>query len=287
MIHHTHNYTTHSMEQSLKNRAAGLLLYAITILFGGTNDLLSQETNRFDLEAIYQQHKSSIMFTSAPYQKEAFGLVLREANKVALELNLPEKLPITETDLTEFFISPFEYSYEEKSIGSVTTQQYVYCVSQGNKFSYLFGTHQNEDCRRYQKQYTLPITQLDTNEAYLLATQWLAAVSMDVDKLNHDYPVIVEVEHDYIQSPPGKFVPVYDVYWAKERHNGSVASVRLFTPTKTLLQLCVEDPKYILRQPLVFTNPASLFPGIMPVPTNYPVVRIHPLAYRDCQRSRS
>lgn len=260
---------------------------AIAVLFGEVNHLFSQETNHFDLEAVYQQHRSSILFTTELYQKAAFGLVLQEANKVAQELKLPEKLPITEADLTEVFISPFEYAYEEKSIGSVATKSYIYYISQGNKLSYLEGTHQNEDCRTFQSKYTLPISQVNTNEAYQLATQWLAAASMDVKTLNHDYPVIVEVEHDYIQSPPGKFVPVYDVYWPKGKQNGSVASVRLFTPTKTLLQLRVEDPKYILRQPLVFTNPASLFPGIMPVPTNYPVVRIHPLAYRDCQRSRS
>jgi hypothetical protein len=37
-----------------------------------------------------------------------------------------------------------------------------------------------------------------------------------------------------------------------------VASMMLFTPTKTLLQLCVRDPKYILRKSLVFTNLDSL-----------------------------
>jgi hypothetical protein len=32
-------------------------------------------------------------------------------------------------------------------------------------------------------------------------------------------------------------------------------------PTKTLLSVSVEDPKYIMRSPLVFTNVAALFPG--------------------------
>jgi len=35
----------------------------------------------------------------------------------------------------------------------------------------------------------------------------------------------------------------------------------LFLPTKKLIQMSVHDPKYILRQPLVFTNLSSLFPG--------------------------
>jgi len=52
----------------------------------------------------------------------------------------------------------------------------------------------------------------------------------------------------------------------------SVADVELFLPTKKLLQLDVDDPKYILRKPLVFTNLASLFPGTGRVTgfTNFP-----------------
>jgi hypothetical protein len=39
---------------------------------------------------------------------------------------------------------------------------------------------------------------------------------------------------------------------------GSAASVRLFAPTNALLQLRVEDPKYILRKPLLFTDLSAL-----------------------------
>ena len=61
-----------------------------------------------------------------------------------------------------------------------------------------------------------------------------------------------------VQGVKDTFVPVYFVYWesAKNRTDGygSVASVRLFAPTKSLMSLRVEDPKYNLRKPLVFTN---------------------------------
>jgi hypothetical protein len=60
----------------------------------------------------------------------------------------------------------------------------------------------------------------------------------------------------YVHPPAGKFVPVYDVGWS--RGEAGVASVRVFTPTKQLLQLRVEDPNYIMRSPLVFTNLADL-----------------------------
>jgi hypothetical protein len=49
------------------------------------------------------------------------------------------------------------------------------------------------------------------------------------------------------------------------------ARAQLFLPTKTLLQLTVDDVKYIARQPVVFTNLAALFPGQATIRTNWPV----------------
>src|SRR6267378_831319 len=65
-----------------------------------------------------------LMFTTRAYQDEASRLVLREANLVAAELKLPEKLPITEADIVGRFISPYGFSYAEKRIGRITTSKY-------------------------------------------------------------------------------------------------------------------------------------------------------------------
>ncbi len=214
-------------------------------------------------------------FTTKAYQMAAFKLVLQEANRVVKELRLPEKLPITETNFVEVFIGPFGYNYINKQIGNVTTKNYCYGVECGNKFSDLEGTHQTEDCNKFQESYTWPISRMNTNEAYHLATQWLAAVHMDVKGMERDCRVTVKPDDVYVHPPRGKFVPVYDISWVRKGYvpNGDVlnaisndvASVMLFTPTKALLQLDVRDAKYILRKPLVFSNLDSLLPGIAPV----------------------
>jgi hypothetical protein len=214
-------------------------------------------------------------FTTKQYQKAAFRLVLQEANRVAKELQLPEKLPITETDLVETVVTPFGFNFFHKSVGSVTTKNYCYYVSQGNKFCYLEGTHQTRDCHRFQELYTWPISRMDTNQAYKQAVKYLVAASMDVKAMNRDCQVTVKPDNAYVYSPPGKFVPVYWVSWMRKGFvpNGDVsnvisndvASVLIFTPSKILLQLRVEDPKYILRKPLLFTNLDSLLPGTAPV----------------------
>ena len=55
------------------------------------------------------------------------------------------------------------------------------------------------------------------------------------------------------EGPSGRhFVPVYWVYWVRrsEEGRGSVATVEFLEPTRTLRQLRVEKPEYILRRPL-------------------------------------
>jgi hypothetical protein len=93
---------------------------------------------------------------------------------------------------------------------------------------------------------------------------------MDVKGLNRDCQLIVEPDPSF-RSPPGKFVPVYFVAWKRrDLQMGATALVQVFTPTKKLLQIRVEDPRYILRKPLVVTNLDALLPGPSEIMTNYP-----------------
>lgn len=230
---------------------------------------------------LYVPHK----FTSEAYQREALALLVEEANKVATDLHLPEALPITKTNLAEFHISPFGFSFSEKKIGFVATTNYTYYVAQGNKFNQLTIAEYDKTCINLRKKGTLPVAQIDTNSAYQLATQWLSAASIDVAGLNHDYHMHVAVSPFWSglphlgQTPKKRFVPIYFVWWNASKGiaegQGTVASVELFSPGKTLLQLSIEDEKYILRQPVVFTNLVELFPGTSEIHTNHPVPTIY------------
>lgn len=217
------------------------------------------------------------MFTTEAYQDEAFRLVLEEANRVAQELRLSESLPITSSNLTHAFISPFGYTYIRKKIGNVTTSNYVYGVEQGYKFSDLTVARYDERCLDYCRKYKWPISKLDTNTPYLLATQWLAAVHMDVAALNRECEAHVSVSPvwnnvELGELPKDKFTPIYCVWWdskGSSRKRGG-AWVEIFLPKRELLQLTVNEPKYIRRPPLTFTNLAALFPGKAEIITNKP-----------------
>lgn len=245
--------------------------YPVPLDYGDKNELPSGVPRLIDTNGnvIYVD----MNFTTPMYHEAALKLLLQEANQIALDLRLPEELPITESNLTRSFIGPFGYNLERKCIGNISTKHYCYYVSVGNRFSYLDRLDEDIDYEAYSTSYTWPISQIDTNLAYLQATQWLAAAHMDVIGINRDCQRFVVPDHAYTHAPPGEFVPLYNVYWKSTNgKRDTVASVMFLLPTKTLISLRVEDPKYILRKPLVFSNLEALFPGVAPIVTitNYP-----------------
>lgn len=223
----------------------------------------------FDTSERYGPH---FHLTTAAYEKEARRLVLEEATKVATELGLPEELPLTESNIVEAFIPPFGYAYMTKAVGNVESRRHTYIVGKGWRFSTLTIANWSGVCASYARQYRWPRDRLDTNAAYNLATPWLAAVSMDVAGLNRDCVMrAVPIPHwnRFRLNTPfinATFTPIYFVYWLPHQStNGSaVAAVELFAPDKSLLSLRVEDPKYILRKPLQFTN----LDGLLANPTS-------------------
>ncbi|HWY31035.1 MAG TPA: hypothetical protein VNX46_09785 [Candidatus Acidoferrum sp.] len=214
-------------------------------------------------------------YTTTQYKKAASLLVLQEANRVAVELHLPEKVPITETDLVEVVVTPYGFNVVHHSVGSVTTKHFCYFVSKGNKFNELDAADYDHTCLTLRRNGTLPITSMDTNAAYRLAAKWLTATSMDIKGLNRDCKLHIALSPFWNglthlgEKPQNQFVPIYFVWWTSLQNDlqghGDVAYVELYVPTKTLLQLCVSDSKYILRQPLAFTNLDSFMPGAAPI----------------------
>jgi hypothetical protein len=217
-------------------------------------------------------------FTTRAYQDEAFRLVIEEANKVAREMQLSESQPITKSNLTDAYIGSFGCNYQLRGVGSVTTSNYSYGIERDYKFSDLTLARLDQRCREFYKEYQWPLGRLDTNAAYQLATQWLASVHMDVDGLSRDCLVHVVLDPYWNgvklgELPKETFTPMYYLWWAPKGSKTETggAEVELFLPTKTLLQLRVDNPKYILRAPVVFTNLAALFPGKATITTNWPV----------------
>lgn len=204
--------------------------------------------------------------TTYAYAREARRLLLQEANQAATELSLTEDVPLTENIVT-FTILPFGWAYMETGhVGRVMSRHFHYVASKNWKFNELLRVDLSANRANYVRNYRWPSNRLDTNATYNLATQWLAAVSMDVAALNHDCVMhVAPADHwnRFRWNTPftnATFIPIYIVYWIPRQSTNDfvAASVELFAPDKTLLSLRVEDPKYILRKPLYFTNLVKL-----------------------------
>ena len=201
------------------------------------------------------------LLTTRAYSREARRLLLEEANRVATELSLPDELPLVE-DVVKCNILPFGMAYVDKSVGSVESPHYHYMAHKGWRFNQVLIANWSTVCANYVRNYRWPSDRLDTNAAYSLATQWLAAVSMDVAGLNRDCVMNAAPATHWNRfrwNTPftnAMFTPIYSVYWVPRQstNNEIAATVELFAPDKTLLDLRMEDPKYILRKPFHFTD---------------------------------
>lgn len=82
-------------------------------------------------------------------------------------------------------------------------------------------------------------TTIDTNSAYQIATNWLAAVDVDVQRLEKEQPVTVE-QHFLRDYGP---LPIFEVSWGGK----PAVSIWIAGDTKDLLRLRQEDDSYSKR----------------------------------------
>jgi len=187
-------------------------------------------------------------YVTPAYREAALRVLLADANAVANDLHLNEKLPIRETDLIETNIPGVLWTASSGSLGGIATSRYYYIASVGqkiNKVGRRFDESQtmNAYMNEIRRKYRAPLADLDTNAAVKLATQWLKAASFDAAAMLRDSALQVDVwtEDDY-------FVPFYVVQF------GDVAQVQLVEPEHTLLDLRVMKPQYMKRRKLGVAN---------------------------------
>ena len=161
----------------------------------------------------------------------------------------------------------------------------IYSYPERGKLAYVskknpFGKYLNNFEERYE---VLPkLTSLiDTNGAYNLATQWLAAISVNISSLEKkhkpqvsqeyflDSPISVEDLYQSIRTNgPGSisslsesnrvYLPIYNVTWGGGVDDTPPIWVQIFGVTKEMIHIRMEDTTFLMRQPIVITNAVEL-----------------------------
>jgi hypothetical protein len=100
---------------------------------------------------------------------------------------------------------------------------------------------------------------INDSQAYTLATQWLAAISVDVTALEQKYkPKISQQKLYYPQGTTNKVsLPIYFVKWGGNEDYPAV-KVTILGTTKELMELRMENRSFSRRPPMIIPNAREL-----------------------------
>ncbi|MCC6820202.1 MAG: hypothetical protein IT579_05665 [Verrucomicrobia subdivision 3 bacterium] len=221
------------------------------------------------------------------YKQVVARQMLAEVNFYVERLNLPESRPIKNTSVR---VAPpgrglgavetrdFLYSFLGSDRKPITNEHGADWFLEHGKLAYIIRkepfeliTHElgNDPSVLTEKLASLR-SRINTNQAYQLATQWLAAVDVDITALEKRYPPMVAQQFAYVgpitwklgeEPPPNtprKLLPVFDVTWGGAAESSPPVWVEIFGATKELIHLRMEDTRYSKRSPIVITNELEL-----------------------------
>jgi len=240
--------------------------------------------------------------TSLAYQSVAIQQMLPEANYFANRLKLPTKHPITVSDVTYFHVSPPWFSmlndanYPHWPVtvftnhifdASIPREQRARALKIGADGGFettniVFGFRQGRltDIERLSEHeveyYAKDIDKLigkpsliTDSQAHELATQWLAAIDIDVPALEKKYPPQVNRLRVLPKNSTNIVeVPFYFVHWGwqyltngDENHtvlSQPLVEVKILGTTKELVELHMLDSSFSRRPLLLITNALDL-----------------------------
>lgn len=219
--------------------------------------------------------------------------MLTEANQLAEELNLPAPRPIQFADLVKSYTSsPWNSVLPDNTpglsavdkvrrgqvaaMGRIETINYIFGFAEG-RFS-VVNQLQLEEVDHYQEWIHMP-SLIDTNGAYQLATQWLAAVGVKMGTLKIKYAPQRSIEQSYVWNPVDttnkSMLPIFTVSWGNDS-NACLAQVRVLGITKEMLSLEVNEGSLSRRPPLILSSVAN-FEKYIRTQTNLPTMKLqHP-----------
>jgi len=207
----------------------------------------------------YQIPAARSWTNSTQFRRTMLKLLLAEANDVARNLNLRERLPILETDVTEVVLATPRIDRLTGIAGAISTSNYQYSFAAGYKFSILTPLHgfknSSTEIQRLTNAYTWPIERFNSNIAVEIATQRLASLNIDTAALSRDCQLRVTTA---LRTDMTHFVPMYAVIWQKLDGGLPVAVCDIFQPNGSVYDLYIDDSMYILRKPIAV-------PGILAV----------------------
>jgi hypothetical protein len=216
-----------------------------------------------------------IFHISPAYSNAITTLMVNEASFFAEHLNLPLPRPLRIADVSAHISSPefyrelgyveakgFEFHFPEPNDPPATNEYGNVRFIEPGKLAYVLKKkplkeYRDEDGELGEKFFSLTPA-IDERTAYELATQWLAAVHVDVMALEKEYkPLSVRAEYRTASGSRRKG-PIFGVTWGGPGETEPPVQVQILGTTKELIALRMEDTRFSRRSPIVITNAVEL-----------------------------
>jgi hypothetical protein len=197
------------------------------------------------------------MVVSLAYKYVAIIVMLAEINFCAGRLNLPDQLPIKESDLrAEAVFAPSVIGFA----GRLDTQKYSFSFAKDGRLRFitkLDNGRGNQTLRVYLEGLSKIKSTITTADAYRIATNWCAAVEIDLPRLEKDHPPIVKQQTFVPWAGSGDTnaevpLPIFDVKWGDWAH--PVVDVQISGAHGELLKFRQEVTTYSKRPASLIKN---------------------------------
>ena len=233
------------------------------------------------------------LHTTFAYQSAAMQFMVGQANFEAQQLHLAEPLPIVAPAST----NDWNVAMPPEGVsGGFATSNYIYQFREGKLVSIQKKTQRRGAAPNPAE--TQP-SLIDTNGAYQLAAQWLAAISVDVPALESKYPhsamqfgsrpLGIRNRNAIIHTNTSTAMsPLFRVTWGSPRRRPAVAagsattvSMDILGSTRQCTGLRIQNPDLLKYAPLKVTNAAALL-GPPPPPQHFVEEFLGGRAAYDC-----
>jgi hypothetical protein len=195
------------------------------------------------------------------YKYVALAVMIAEINFCDSRLPLKSELPVTDDKIIhQLIMDPREYRFG----GRLDTESYSYSFSGNGRLVFItkledrrwqsYGLYRGSiRMTTFMEKLAQVKSTIDTNDAYRLATNWLAGVGVDIEKLNKNEPLIVKQE--YLSSSNGekKLIPLFHINWGDRgndglgHHIGPIVDIMMSGINGDLLNLRQEKDLYSKR----------------------------------------
>jgi hypothetical protein len=194
------------------------------------------------------------MIVPAAYKFISIILMLWEINYCSERLRLPTDLPVKEQDLrAESVFPPSVIGFA----GRLDTSKFSFSFAKSGRLRFITKLDDgrgNQTLHEYLEHLSQVKSTINTNNAYRIATNWLAAMEIDLPRLEKEHPPAVRQQTfvpwaGFATNNAETPLPIFDVKWGDWAR--PVIDIQISGATGELLKLRQEDDSYSKR-------PASL-----------------------------